>query len=79
MQAGFLDILSPIESGANKVLTPVHDLFNAISDVFNAAGQRDKLRKENGVLRQQLAIAQAQARDNSDRGRDPCISTAATT
>ena len=66
VQAGFLDVLSPIESGANKVLTPVHDLFNAISDVFNAAGQRDKLRKENGVLRQQLSIAQAQARDNKN-------------
>jgi len=66
MQAGFLDVLSPIESGANKVLTPVHDLFNAISDVFNAADQRDRLRKENGVLRQQLALAQARARENAD-------------
>ena len=66
MQAGFLDILSPIESGANKVLTPVHDLFNAVSDVFNAAGQRDKLRKEKGVLEQQLALAQAKARENAD-------------
>ncbi len=65
IQAGFLDVLSPIESGANKVLTPVHDLFNAISDVFNAAGQRDKLRKENGQLRQQLAHWQALARENA--------------
>jgi len=66
VQAGFLDVLSPIESGANKVLTPVHDLFNAISDVFNAAGQRDSLRKQNGVLRQELSLAQARARENAD-------------
>ena len=66
VQSGFLDILSPIESGANKVLTPVHDLFNAISDVFNAAGQRDNLRKQNGVLREELSLAQAKARENAD-------------
>ena len=66
VQAGFLDILSPIESGANKVLTPVHDLFNAVSDVFNAAGQRDTLRKEKGVLERELALAQAKARENAN-------------
>ncbi len=66
VQAGFLDILSPIESGANKVLTPVHDLFNAINDVFNAAGERNRLRTENGVLRSQLAQALARTRENAD-------------
>jgi rod shape-determining protein MreC len=65
IQAGFLDILSPIESGANKVLTPVHDLFNAISDVFNAAGQRDRLRTQKGQLEQQLAYWEARARENA--------------
>jgi rod shape-determining protein MreC len=66
VQSGFLDIISPIESGANKVLTPVHDLFNAVNDVFNAAGERNNLRKENGVLRSQLAQALARARENAD-------------
>jgi rod shape-determining protein MreB len=46
VQSGFLDVLSPVETGASKALTPVHDLFNAVGDVFHASSQRDKLRKQ---------------------------------
>ena len=60
VQAGFLDVLSPIESGANKVLTPVHDLFNWVGDVFNASSQRDKARKQLALTREQLAKADAE-------------------
>ena len=37
VQSGFLDVLSPVETGASKALTPVHDLFNAVGDVFHAS------------------------------------------
>ena len=60
VQAGFLDVLSPIEAGANKVLTPVHDLFNWVGDVFNASSQRDRARKELAQTRSQLAAALAE-------------------
>jgi len=66
VQSGFLDIVSPIESGAGKVLTPVHDLFKWVDDVFNAASQRDKLRKEYATALGQLAKLQARERENAD-------------
>lgn len=63
VQSGFLDVLSPIESGANKVLTPVHDLTHWIDDITNASSQRDKLQKQVNRLRAQLVGEQAQVRE----------------
>jgi rod shape-determining protein MreC len=63
VQSGFLDVLSPIESGANKVLTPVHDLTNWIDDITSASSQRDKLRKANNRLQSQLVAEQALVRE----------------
>ena len=59
VQNGFLDVLSPIESGANKVLTPVHDLTNWIDDITNASSQRDKLQKEYDRAQAKLVAEQA--------------------
>ena len=79
VQSGFLDVLSPIESGASKVLTPVHDLFNAIATSSTPSSQRDTLRKQNGVLRQELALAAGAARARTPTRRRSSASTAATT
>ncbi|MGA2008518.1 MAG: rod shape-determining protein MreC [Solirubrobacteraceae bacterium] len=59
VQSGFLDVLSPVETGASKALTPVHDLFNWVGDVFHAAGQRDKLRKELAAADAEIIALQA--------------------
>jgi rod shape-determining protein MreC len=66
VQSGFLDIVSPIESAANKVLTPVHDLFKWVDDVFNASSQRDKLQKQLSALRARFVQLQAHEREYAD-------------
>ena len=62
VQSGFLDVLSPIESGANKVLTPVHELFKWVNDIVNASDERDRLKKRYSALLQRYAAALAAAR-----------------
>jgi rod shape-determining protein MreC len=69
VQSGFLDIVSPIESGANKALTPVHDLFNAIDDVVNASSQRDKLQREYSALEARFVALQARRRESTDAAK----------
>jgi rod shape-determining protein MreC len=66
VQNGFLDVVSPIESAAGKVLTPVHDLFRAIDDVFNAASQRDKAEQQLTKLRASYIKLQQQERANAN-------------
>jgi rod shape-determining protein MreC len=60
VQSGFLDVLSPVETGASKALTPVHDLFNWVGDVFHASSQRDKLRKQLAQANSTIIALQAQ-------------------
>ncbi len=59
VQSGFLDVVSPVETGASKALTPVRDLFNLVGDVFHASSQRDAARREVARLQHQLAAADA--------------------
>jgi rod shape-determining protein MreC len=67
VQSGFLDVLSPVESVANKALTPVHDLFKWVGDVFHASSQRDKARKELAQVRAELVRLQAAVRQSKER------------
>jgi rod shape-determining protein MreC len=69
VQSGFLDVLSPVETGASKVLTPVHDLVNSVSDVFHATSQRDQLRKEVAKLDGEVASLEAQASASRDAAK----------
>jgi rod shape-determining protein MreC len=69
VQSGFLDVLSPVETGAGKALTPVHDLFNWVGDVFHAASQRDKLRKELSAADKQIVALQAQQSSSADAAK----------
>jgi len=63
VQAGFLDIFTPIEDGANTLLTPVRDVIHAADDVVNAAHQRDVYRTENRRLVAQNAALEAGRRE----------------
>jgi rod shape-determining protein MreC len=67
VQSGFLDVLSPVETVANKALTPVHDLFKWVGDVFHASSQRDKYRKELAQTRSELVALQAAVRESKQR------------
>jgi rod shape-determining protein MreC len=66
VQSGFLDVLSPVETGASKVLTPVHDLIHWVDDVANASSQRDALRKQLAHANSELAALEAQTHASTD-------------
>ena len=69
VQSGFLDVLSPVETGASKALTPVHDLFNWVGDVFHAASQRDRYRKQLAAAHAEIVALQAQQHASADAAR----------
>jgi rod shape-determining protein MreC len=53
IQRGFLEVVAPIQDGANKALKPIRGFFGWINDAINAKGQRDSLRKQLDALRAQ--------------------------
>jgi rod shape-determining protein MreC len=63
VQRGSLEVLAPIQEGANKVLKPARDLFGWFGDTLDAQKQRDQLAKERDQLRSQVAQQQVQIRD----------------
>lgn len=65
VQAGFLDILAPIQKGVSILLTPVRDGLNAIDDVVHATRQRDEYRAENQRLLAENAQLQADRRQDT--------------
>ena len=71
VQSGFLDVLSPVETVASKALTPVHDLFKWVGDVFHASSQRDKVRKELAAVDAEYVALQAAVRENAQRSAHP--------
>ena len=63
VQTGALEVLAPIQEGANKALKPVRDLFGWFGSTFDAKKQRDQLAKERDQLRGEVATLQAQNRE----------------
>jgi rod shape-determining protein MreC len=68
VQRGAMEVLAPIQEGANRALKPVRDLFGWFGSTLDAKQQRDQLRAERDELRQQLAqtsaaLTQAQQQD----------------
>jgi rod shape-determining protein MreC len=55
VQRGGMEVLAPLQEGANRAVKPFRDLFGWFGDTLNAKSQRDDLRKERDALRQQLA------------------------
>lgn len=64
LQRGVLQVLAPIQEGANRALKPFRDVAGWFDDTLQAKGQRDKLRKEVRALRAQAIDGQAAVRDN---------------
>lgn len=58
MQRGAMEVLSPIQDGANRVLKPPRDFVNWIGDTLDAKSQRDKLTRERDALRAEIASLQ---------------------
>jgi rod shape-determining protein MreC len=54
VQRGFLEVLSPIESVANRALKPFRDLFGWAGDTLDAKGKNKALTKERDALRNEV-------------------------
>ena len=64
VQRGAMEVLAPIQEGANRALKPFRDLFGWFGDTLDAKDERDKLKAENEQL-------QTRAREGHDREARP--------
>ena len=65
VQRGAMEVLAPIQEGANRALKPFRDLFGWFGDTMDAKKERDQLRAERDALRRQVAelsVANSEAR-----------------
>jgi rod shape-determining protein MreC len=67
VQRGAMEVLSPIQEGANRALKPFRDLFGWFGDTLDAKDERDKLRAERDQLRKQLAQVTTEKRELEQR------------
>jgi rod shape-determining protein MreC len=67
VQRGAMEVLAPIQEGANRALKPFRDLFGWFGDTLDAKDERNKLRKERDALREQLAQVTVEKRDLEQR------------
>src|SRR5919112_6295618 len=58
VQRGAMEVLAPIQEGANRALKPFRDLFGWFGDTLDAKNERDELRKERDQLRREVADLQ---------------------
>jgi rod shape-determining protein MreC len=57
VQRGAMEVLAPIQEGANRALKPFRDLFGWFGDTLDAKSQNKKLQAENDELRNELIQA----------------------
>jgi rod shape-determining protein MreC len=55
VQRGAMEVLAPIQEGANRALKPFRDLFGWFGDTLDAKDERDKLKAERDALRREVA------------------------
>ena len=64
VQRGAMEVLAPIQEGANRVVKPFRDLFGWFGSTLDAKDERDKLKKERDALRQQVTQLQVDGSEN---------------
>src|SRR5215212_9502598 len=62
VQRGAMEVLAPIQEGANRVVKPFRDLFGWFGSTLDAKGERNQLKKERDALRQE--VTQLQGAEN---------------
>ncbi len=65
-QRGAMEVLAPIQEGANRALKPFRDLFGWFGDTMDAKQERDALREERDDLRQQVARLELERSENEE-------------
>jgi rod shape-determining protein MreC len=66
IQTGAMEVVAPVQEGANRALKPFRDLFGWFGDTLDAKDERDKLEAERDRLRQQVARLQLAERENAE-------------
>jgi rod shape-determining protein MreC len=66
VQRGAMEVLAPVQEGANRALKPFRDLFGWFGDTLDAKEERDALRQERDTLRQEVARLRMQEGENEE-------------
>src|SRR5919112_1397850 len=66
VQRGAMEVLAPVQEGANRALKPFRDFFGWFGDTLDAKKERDALRVERDRLRQQVARLQMERSENEE-------------
>ena len=66
IQTGAMEVVAPVQEGANRVLKPFRDLFGWFGDTLDAKDQRDEIEAERDSLRQQVARLEGAERENAE-------------
>jgi rod shape-determining protein MreC len=66
VQTGAMEVLAPIQEGANKALKPLRDLFGWFGDPWDAKDERDALRKERDQLLAEVTKLQGADAENDE-------------
>jgi rod shape-determining protein MreC len=66
IQTGAMEVVAPVQEGANRALKPFRDLFGWFGDTLDAKDERDELEAERDQLRQQVARLQVAERENAE-------------
>ena len=64
VQTGAMEVVAPVQEGANRALKPFRDLFGWFGDTLDAKDQRDALEAERDTLRQQVARMEGAENEN---------------
>jgi rod shape-determining protein MreC len=66
IQTGAMEVVAPVQEGANRALKPFRDLFGWFGDTLDAKDERDKLEAERDKLRADVAQLQSAAAENDE-------------
>jgi rod shape-determining protein MreC len=66
VQTGAMEVVAPVQEGANRALKPFRDLFGWFGDTLDAKDQRDKLEAERDALRQEVARLKVMENENNE-------------
>ena len=70
IQRGIVAVVTPVQDGASKVLSPVRNVSDWVSSTLRAKTQADQLRRRNQQLTAQVATLKQQAIDNRQLTRE---------